>query len=42
VIVGGMFTTFFVAMFVLPVIYSYITPKRLITPEEADEIQDAP
>ncbi|MGJ0485090.1 MAG: efflux RND transporter permease subunit [Methylomicrobium sp.] len=41
VIVGGMFTTFFVAMFVLPVIYSYITPKRLITPEEADEIQDA-
>jgi len=41
VIVGGMLTTFFVAMFVLPVIYSYITPKRLITPEEADEIQDA-
>ncbi|MDD5461430.1 MAG: CusA/CzcA family heavy metal efflux RND transporter [Methylococcales bacterium] len=40
VIVGGMFTTFFVAMFVLPAIYSYITPKRLITPEEADEIQD--
>jgi cobalt-zinc-cadmium resistance protein CzcA len=40
VIVGGMLTTFFVAMFVLPVIYSYITPKRLITPEEADEIQD--
>lgn len=42
VIVGGMFTTFFVAMFVLPVIYSYITPKRLITPQEADEIQDEP
>jgi len=41
VIVGGMLTTFFVAMFVLPVIYSYITPKRLITPEEADEIQEA-
>ncbi|QSA96617.1 efflux RND transporter permease subunit [Methylococcus sp. EFPC2] len=38
VIVGGMFTTFFVAMFVLPVIYSYITPKRLISPEEADEL----
>jgi cobalt-zinc-cadmium resistance protein CzcA len=29
VIVGGMLTTFFVAMFVLPVLYSYITPKRL-------------
>ncbi|MGX2040320.1 efflux RND transporter permease subunit [Methylocaldum sp. MU1018] len=40
VIVGGMFTTFFVAMFVLPVIYSYITPKRLLTPEEADEMLD--
>lgn len=40
VIVGGMFTTFFVAMFVLPVIYSYITPKRLLTPEEADEIRE--
>jgi cobalt-zinc-cadmium resistance protein CzcA len=39
VIVGGMFTTFFVAMLVLPVIYAYITPKRLITPEEADEMQ---
>lgn len=38
VIVGGMFTTFFVAMFVLPVIYSYITPKRLLSPEEADEL----
>ncbi len=40
VIVGGMFTTFFVAMFVLPVIYSYITPKRLLSPEEADELLD--
>lgn len=40
VIVGGMFTTFFVAMLVLPVIYAYITPKRLITPEEADDIQE--
>lgn len=40
VIVGGMFTTFFVAMLVLPVIYAYITPKRLITPEEADEMQE--
>lgn len=40
VIVGGMFTTFFVAMFVLPVIYSYVTPKRLLTPEEADELPE--
>lgn len=40
VIVGGMFTTFFVAMWVLPVIYAYITPKRLMTPEEADEMQE--
>jgi cobalt-zinc-cadmium resistance protein CzcA len=38
VIVGGMFTTFFVAMLVLPVIYSFITPKQLLTPEEADEL----
>jgi cobalt-zinc-cadmium resistance protein CzcA len=40
VIVGGMFTTFFVAMFVLPVLYAYITPKHLLTPEEADELPD--
>jgi cobalt-zinc-cadmium resistance protein CzcA len=40
VIVGGMFTTFIVAMFVLPVVYSHLTPKRLISPEEADEILD--
>jgi cobalt-zinc-cadmium resistance protein CzcA len=40
VIVGGMFTTFFVAMLVLPVIYSYMTPERLITPEEADEMPE--
>jgi cobalt-zinc-cadmium resistance protein CzcA len=40
VIVGGMFTTFLVAMFVLPVIYSYITPERLLSPEEADELLD--
>ncbi|MEC4749555.1 CusA/CzcA family heavy metal efflux RND transporter [Methylomicrobium sp. Wu6] len=40
VIVGGMFTTFFVAMLVLPVIYAYITPKRLISPEEADDMPE--
>jgi cobalt-zinc-cadmium resistance protein CzcA len=36
VVVGGMLTTLFVALFVLPTIYSLITPKRLLTPEEED------
>jgi cobalt-zinc-cadmium resistance protein CzcA len=36
VVVGGMLTTLFVALFILPVIYSYITPARLQSPEEAD------
>ena len=36
VVVGGMLTTLVVALFVLPVLYSLITPRRLITPEEAD------
>jgi len=36
VVVGGMLTTVVVALFVLPAVYSLITPKRLITPEEAD------
>ena len=36
VVVGGMVTTLAVALFVLPVIYSMVTPRRLITPEEAD------
>jgi cobalt-zinc-cadmium resistance protein CzcA len=36
VVVGGMLTTVVVALFVLPVVYSLITPQRLITPEEAD------
>lgn len=40
VIVGGMLTTFFVAMFVLPVIYSLVTSKRLLTPEEEDELAE--
>lgn len=39
-IVGGMITTFFVAMYVLPVIYSYLAPKRLLFPEEADEMEE--
>lgn len=36
VVVGGMLTTLAVALFVLPMIYSLITPKQLQTPEEAD------
>ncbi|WAK02629.1 efflux RND transporter permease subunit [Methylobacter sp. YRD-M1] len=38
VIVGGMLTTFLVAMFVLPVIYTLVTSKQMLTPEEADEL----
>ena len=30
-------TTPFVALFVLPVLYSFITPAELHTPEELDE-----
>ncbi len=36
VVVGGMFTTLLIALFLLPVIYSFVTAKPLITPEEAD------
>lgn len=36
VVVGGMLTTLFIALYVLPVIYCRITSKRLVTPEEAD------
>src|SRR5262249_16226556 len=36
VVVGGMITTLFVALFFLPVLYSFITPKKFVTPEEAD------
>jgi cobalt-zinc-cadmium resistance protein CzcA len=36
VVVGGMLTTLAVALFVLPIVYSLITPQRLLTPEEAD------
>ncbi|WP_020484359.1 efflux RND transporter permease subunit [Methylomonas sp. MK1] len=41
VIVGGMLTTFLVAMFILPVIYSFVTSKQILTPEEADELLDS-
>ncbi|HUP93720.1 MAG TPA: CusA/CzcA family heavy metal efflux RND transporter [Burkholderiales bacterium] len=36
VVVGGMITTLVVALFILPVLYSFITPRKLVTPEEAD------
>jgi cobalt-zinc-cadmium resistance protein CzcA len=43
VVVGGMLTTLLIALWVLPAIYSYITPRRLATPEEEDErIEDRP
>jgi len=37
VVVGGMLTTLMIALWVLPTVYSYITPRRLATPEEEDE-----
>jgi len=43
VVVGGMLTTLLIALWALPAIYSYITPRRLATPEEEDEqIEDKP
>jgi heavy metal efflux system protein len=36
VVVGGMITTLFVALFVLPAIYTFITTATLKTPEELD------
>jgi cobalt-zinc-cadmium resistance protein CzcA len=41
VVVGGMLTTLLITLWMLPAVYSYITPKKLKTPEEEDEqIQD--
>ncbi len=37
VVVGGMLSALAVALWLLPVVYSFITPKRLATPEEEDE-----
>lgn len=37
VVVGGMLSTLLVALFVLPALYTFISPERLQTPEEADE-----
>ena len=43
VVVGGMITALIVTMALLPVLYSYITPTQLATPEEEDaHIEDAP
>jgi len=43
VVVGGMLTTLLIALWVLPAVYSYITPRQLATPEEEDEqIEDQP
>jgi|GEM_PF-2458875 cobalt-zinc-cadmium resistance protein CzcA len=38
VIVGGMLSTLAVALLLLPVLYSYLTPKHLLSPEEQDEL----
>jgi len=38
VVVGGMLTTLVIALGLLPIIYSYITPRRLTKPEEEDEL----
>ena len=37
VVVGGMISALAVALWLMPVVYSFITPKRLATPEEEDE-----
>ncbi len=37
VIIGGMVTTLVVALFVLPALYTLVTPATLRTPEEIDE-----
>ena len=37
VVVGGMLSALAVALWLLPVVYSFITPKRLATPEDEDE-----
>jgi cobalt-zinc-cadmium resistance protein CzcA len=42
VVVGGMVTALVVALWVLPAVYVYVTPKHLATPEEEDaRIEDA-
>lgn len=37
VVVGGMVTALVVALWLLPVIYSYVSPRKFATPEEEDE-----
>jgi cobalt-zinc-cadmium resistance protein CzcA len=38
VIVGGMCTTLLAATLFLPIVYSLVTPKKLLTPEQLDEL----
>jgi len=43
VVVGGMLTALVVTLWLLPAVYSYISPKVFATPEEEDErIEEAP
>ncbi len=37
VVVGGMITALVVTLWVLPALYTYVTPRHLTTPEEEDE-----
>lgn len=37
VIIGGMLTTLLVALFILPTLYTFITPRRLRGPDD-DEL----
>jgi heavy metal efflux system protein len=39
VIVGGMFTTLFVALFILPLVYALIMPKQRVSTEEAEALE---
>jgi cobalt-zinc-cadmium resistance protein CzcA len=42
VVVGGMVTALLVALWLLPAVYSYVTPMQLATPEEEDQrLEDA-
>ena len=40
VIIGGMLTTLFVALVILPALYSFITPRRLPAPGDEDSLAE--
>jgi len=40
VIIGGMVTTLFVALVILPALYSFITPRRLPTPGDEESLAE--